>query len=205
MLTLPELMNLPSLPDGSRTIRKTIRPSLAGFLDASVGTGSVTLETGIGMSTLVILRKQPRQHTAVMPDPDQCAAVLELAEQHGMDTRGLRVVVARSQDYVPTADLPALDLILLGADRSFPVPIVEWYYAAEKLVIGGLMIVDDVQTAAGTMLADAMRADPRWQEVARDSTGHFAAYRKQAHSIDDRGWTHGPGAFTPASRRPPLA
>jgi Methyltransferase domain len=189
VLTLNELMTLPPLLDGSRAIRRIIRPPLAEFLDANVGTGSVTLETGAGLSTLVILRKQPRQHTAVMPDPDEAAAVLEIAEQHGMNTRGLRVVVARSQDYVPTADLPALDLVLLGGDHAFPVPFVEWYYTAERLVVGGLMIVDDIRSATRATLADFMRADRRWREVVRDNAGQFAVYQKRAHSPAPQEWT----------------
>jgi hypothetical protein len=79
MPTLRDLLEQPPPVHSDRPIAWTIRPALAHFLDDAVGPGSVTLETGAGLSTLVILRKQPRQHTAVQPVPDAFAAILAFA------------------------------------------------------------------------------------------------------------------------------
>ena len=67
MVTLRDLIEQPPLVHNDRTITWGIRPALAHFLDDAVGPDWVTLETGAGVSTLVILRKRPRQHTAVQP------------------------------------------------------------------------------------------------------------------------------------------
>ena len=77
VLTFEELMAQPPLIHNDRTITWGIRPALAEFLDARIGPGAVTLETGAGLSTLVILRKRPRQHTAIQPVADEFAAILE--------------------------------------------------------------------------------------------------------------------------------
>ena len=45
-------------------------------------------------------------------------------------------VVSRSQDYLPTAELLALDLVLIDGDWSFPVPFIDWYYTPDKLKVG---------------------------------------------------------------------
>jgi predicted O-methyltransferase YrrM len=188
VLTLHELITLPAPLPRSRTIART----LAELLDGSVGPGSVVLETGVGLSTLVILHRQPRQHLAVQPDPEAFAAILDLAAQQGIDTRKFLAVVARPQDYLPSADLPDLDLVLLEGDHAFPRPFVEWYYAAEKLRIGGLMIVDNPKLRTGTILADFMRADPKWEEVIRDKANHVAIYRKRVHPVHDDDWARQP-------------
>jgi predicted O-methyltransferase YrrM len=188
VLTLHELITLPAPLPRSRTIART----LAELLDGSVGPGSVVLETGVGLSTLVILHRQPRQHLAVQPDPEAFAAILDLAAQQGIDTRKFLAVVARPQDYLPSADLPDLDLVLLDGNHAFPRPFVEWYYAAEKLRIGGLMIVDNPRLRSGTILTDFMHADPKWEEVIRDHANHFAIYRKRVHPVHDDDWARQP-------------
>jgi SAM-dependent methyltransferase len=189
MLTLRDLIEQPPLIHSGRTITWRIRPALAQFLDDAVGTTSVTLETGVGMNTLVILRKQPRQHTAVQPVPDEFAVVLEYAERHRIDIRGFLPILARSQDWLPRTDLPDLDLVLVDGAHAFPIPFLDWYYGAEKLKVGGLMVVDDTHLLTGTILADFMGADPRWARVVRDGANHFAIYRKRRHPVHDDDWT----------------
>jgi SAM-dependent methyltransferase/glycosyltransferase involved in cell wall biosynthesis len=185
MPTLRDLLEQPPPVHSDRPIAWTIRPALAHFLDDAVGPGSVTLETGAGLSTLVILRKQPRQHTAVQPVPDAFAAILAFAERHRMDIHGFRPIVARSQDWLPRVDLPDLDLVLVNGGHAFPVPFLDWYYGAEKLKVGGLMVVDDTHLPTGSRLADFMGADLRWEPVVRDGTSHFAIYRKLVHRVHD--------------------
>ena len=192
MLTLQTLLEQPPLIHNDRRITWGIRPALAHFLDEAVGPGSVTLETGAGLSTLVILRKQPRQHMAVQPVPDEFAAIVEFAERHGIAIHSFTPIVARSQDWLPRADLPELDLVLVDGAHAFPVPFLDWYYAAEKIKVGGLMVVDDTHLVTGTILADFMGVEPRWELVVRDDESHFAIYRKRVHPVHDADWTRQP-------------
>jgi predicted O-methyltransferase YrrM len=192
MLTLRDLIEQPPLIHNNRSITWAIRPALARFLDETIGPGSVTLETGAGLSTLVILRKRPRQHTAVQPVPDEFAVILQFAERHQIDIHRFLPIVARSQDWLPRAELPDLDLVLVDGAHAFPVPFVDWYYGAEKLKVGGLMAVDDTHLLTGTILADFMDADPQWEPVLRDAVSHFAIYRKRVHPVHDDDWTRQP-------------
>jgi SAM-dependent methyltransferase len=188
MLTFRDLIEQPPLIQSARTITWGIRPALAQFLDNAVGPGSVTLETGAGLRTLVILRRHPRQHTAVQPMADEFAVILEYAERHRIDIRGFRPILARSPDWLPFADLPELDLVLIDGAHAFPVPFLDWYYGAQKLKVGGLMVVEDTHLLTGTMLADFMGADPTWEQVVRDAVSHFAIYRKRGHPGHGDDW-----------------
>ncbi|HVQ76767.1 MAG TPA: class I SAM-dependent methyltransferase [Candidatus Binatia bacterium] len=187
MLTLQALVEHPSLVHGDRAMTWSIQPALAAFLDEAVGPESVTLETGAGLSTLVILRKHPRQHTAIQPVVDEFAVILEFAERHGLDIRGFLPVLARSQDWLPRADLPELDLVLVHGTHAFPVSSLDWHYAADTLKIGGLMVVDGTHLVTGAMLVDVMSADTRWREVGRDGSSHFAIFRKSGYPVHDDG------------------
>jgi SAM-dependent methyltransferase len=186
MLTLRALLEPSSLSPGDRPVARGIRPALAQCLDEAVTPGSVTLEIGAGLSTLVILRKQPRQHTAVQPRADEFAAILTLAVHLRMGTHGFLPILARSQDWLPRSDLPDLDLVLVNGSHDFPMPMLDWF-GAEKLKAGGLMVVDDTHLLTGATLVDFMGGDPGWEEVVRDDASHFAIYRKRGGpvSLDD--------------------
>jgi len=62
----------------------------------------------------------------------------------------------------------------------------------ETVKIGGWMIVDDTDLVTGTVLADFMRADPKWQAVTRHRSGRFAIYKKLRHPIHDGRWWNQP-------------
>jgi hypothetical protein len=187
VLTLDELIRQQPLIHNDRTTTWGIHPALAEFLDRHVEPDMVSLETGAGLSTLVILRKRPRLHVAVQPVADEFAAILEFARQHEIDTQGFRGVLARSQEYLPAAELPALDLVLIDGDHAFPTPFVDWYYTADKLKVGGLLIVDDIHIATGAILAGFMGADPNWEDVALEP-GRFAIYRKRVERVHLGDW-----------------
>jgi SAM-dependent methyltransferase len=192
VLTLRDLIDQPPRMPATGAPARGIRPTLVHFLDGAVQPGWVTLETGAGLSTIAILRKQPRQHTAVHPAADAFATILEFAVHHRIDIRGFRPIVARSHDWLPREELPDLDLVLVNEAHAFPVPFIDWYYGAEKLKVGGLIVVDDLDLLSGTLLTDLMNADPRWELVVRDVANSFAAYRKRAHPVHDDDWRRQP-------------
>jgi hypothetical protein len=187
VLTFEDLIRHPPLIHNDRTKTWGIHTELAEFLDRHVGEDTAALETGAGLSTLVILRKRPRLHVAVQPVADEFAAIVEFAEAQGIDTRGFRGVVARSQDYLPTTELLPLDLVLIDGDHSFPAPFLDWYYTAKRLKVGGLLVVDDVQIATGTILAAFLSVDPRWEQVVVQPE-RFAVYRKRAAAVHPGDW-----------------
>jgi len=164
-----------------------ISPAMARFLDASLAPGAVTLETGTGLSTIVILRRGVARHISVTPYAAEFEAVRTYCASVGIPTGAWQPVTASSLDWLPSATLPPLDLVLIDGAHAFPAPFVDWCYTAEPLKVGGLMVVDDLQLVTARILADFLRADERWEEVQRDH--RFGVYRKRVHPIrDENDW-----------------
>src|SRR5204863_8734698 len=103
MLTFDELLRCRPLIHNERTRTWEIHRDLAEFLDERVGPETTALETGAGLSTLVILRTGPGLHISVQPNADEFDAIAEFATAHDTDMRGFRGVAARSQSYLPAA------------------------------------------------------------------------------------------------------
>jgi hypothetical protein len=72
--------------------------------------------------------------------------------------------------------LPPLDIVLIDGAHAFPFPFLDWYFTASALKAGGLLVIDDVQIATGTILADFStwtRGGQAWH--GPDALRHFAA------------------------------
>jgi methyltransferase family protein len=185
MISLADILAEPPVLHGAVTWGVSLR--LARFLDGSLPPGARTLEIGAGLSTVIILRRGVARHISVTPYAAEFDAIRAYCARVGIDAAALEAVCAGSEVYLPTAALPALDLVLIDGAHAFPAPFLDWYYTAEALKVGGLMIVDDLQLATGHFLADFLRADAKWDEVLRDD--RFGVYRKLVHPIrPDRDW-----------------
>jgi Methyltransferase domain len=191
VLSVDELLHQVPLIHNERTKTWGIDSELARFLDGAVGPETTALETGSGLSTLAILRKMPRLHIAVQPIADEFAVIVDFAQKHGIGTGRFRGVVARSQDFLPSADIPPLDLVLIDGDHSFPTPFVDWFYTADRLKVGGLMIVDDIHVGTGAILVAFMEADPKWEQVVVQPD-RFAIYRKRVAHVHLGDWVAQP-------------
>ena len=208
-LSLDDLLLSRPLVHAHRTITWGIDERLARFLDRVLRSQHVTLETGSGLSTLVFLRAGVRTHIAVAPDPDEFDVICSFAVANGISVKAFRPVAGVSQTELPRLETPPLDVVLIDGDHAFPAPFVDWHYTADRLVVGGLMIVDDIQLATGAILAEFMLADPKWTLVERVPE-RFAVFRKLTHPICNGDWmsqpfvldTHPVGAVR-INRRPP--
>ena len=186
MITLDEVVAHPPIVHGGKATYG-ISPALCRLIDERLAPQAVTLETGAGLSTLVILRHGAAQHISITPYPNELEAIRSYCARVGIPTDSWQPVTASSLDWLPAATLPPLDLVLIDGAHAFPTPFVDWCYTAESLKIGGLMVVDDLQLVTPRILADFMRADKRWAEVRRDH--RFAVYRKLVHPLrDERDW-----------------
>ena len=106
----------------------------------------------------------------------------------------VRFVQEPSERYLPRCEVEGLDLVLLDGKHAFPWPIVDWFFTADRLRKGGVMLIDDAQMHSVAVLADFMRVDPGWQLI-RDFSGKTLAFRKVRESIHDVAWHMQPFAF----------
>ena len=163
-----------------------IEAEVLSFIADNVHEGSRTLETGAGCSTLAFAIRGS-SHVVVTPSQSEIALITQYASQHEISLEKVRFVQESSDRYLPRCVLEGLDLILLDGKHAFPWPIVDWFFTADRLRQGGLMIIDDVQLQSVSILGDFMRIDSGWQLI-RDFSGKTLAFRKIRDSIHDVAW-----------------
>lgn len=173
-------------------------PACYRFL-AEHGTGGRTLETGCGISTL-LLGAVAADHTCVTPGQEEVDRLRAHAGAHDLDLTRVRFVVEGSFVALPgLAGDGELDLVLVDGGHGFPTPIVDWYYAAGRLREGGLCVLDDVHLPAVRVVTDFLDADPRWERAAGD--GKWIAYRRLTGGVLYDEFTAQPWYAGPPQRR----
>lgn len=163
------------------------------FLFETVGAGSKTLEIGLGISTMAFMLKRA-QHVCVTPIQGEIDEIIAYGTTLAVDTTSTTFVCESSDTYLPRCGLGNLDLVLLDGKHAFPFPMLDWYFTADRLARGGLMVIDDIQIKPVRIVKDFMDADPRWELVASFDHKTFA-YRKLTDVIHDVAWHMQPYSF----------
>lgn len=170
------------------------------FIVKAIDERSHTMETGAGKSTLVFALSGAR-HIAVTPAQSEIEAIREYATQHDISLDGVTFVAEPSERFLPRCDAGRLDLVLIDGKHAFPWPIIDWFFTADRLRQGGIMLLDDVQMPSVSMLADFLRVDPGWKSV-RDFSGKTVAFQKQGAAVRDVAWHMQPFNRVPNPPRP---
>jgi len=140
-----------------------VAEDVAKLLDQIVSPGCRTLETGAGVSTVIFALKGAH-HTCVVPDAKLVERIIAFCRDAEINTEKLRFEVAPSQDILPRLSLIDLDVVLIDGAHAFPIPFLDWFYAARTgLREGGTLIIDDVQLWTGRLLTDFLRSEPSWR------------------------------------------
>jgi predicted O-methyltransferase YrrM len=167
-----------------------IDSEVARFLYREVAEGARTLETGSGLSTIIFaLRKA--YHTAVTPSTREAAAILEYARANRISLERVDFVTEPSETYLPRSTLRDLDLVLIDGKHAVPWPFIDWFYAAEKLKVGGVCVIDDIHLESVRMLVNFLREEPRW-EFVWESPRRTTAFRKLNATIHNVAWHQQP-------------
>ena len=159
-----------------------------GWLEDNVSRGMATLETGSGSSTLVFAARRA-EHEAVTPDPAEEERIRGECERRGIDSSSVRFRIGPSHEVLPRLDPRPLDLVLLDGAHGFPYPVLDWWYVAPHVRVGGLVLLDDAYMPPVRVLVDALRKQPAW-EVAAAVGPRTVAVRKLAEGLPPFDW-HG--------------
>lgn len=163
-----------------------INSEVANFIADHVDASSKSLEIGSGLSTLVFAICQG-SHVCVTPNGIEADGIRAYASRKGINVEQVKFVISASDKYLPTADIENLDFVFIDGKHAFPWPIVDWFYTADRLKRGGVMLIDDIHMISGSILVDFMRVDPRWSLLA-DLNGRTMAFKKEAASVHDVSW-----------------
>ena len=131
------------------------------WIERNVQPGMATLETGSGASTIVFAAAGA-VHEAVTPDPNEETRVRKACAERDIDDSELTFHIGLSQDVLPTRAARGLDLVLLDGAHGFPYPILDWWFLARELRIGGRMLLDDADLPAVASIVDYARSSDAW-------------------------------------------
>ncbi len=163
-----------------------IETDVARFIYDSVDANSISLETGAGISTLVFALRDST-HTAVTPNQKEVAAIQEYATRREISLSKVTFVTEPSEVYLPRCSSEKWDLVFIDGKHAFPWPIIDWFYTAEKLRKGGLIVLDDVDLHSVRILSDFMREDPRWR-LLKSFGKRTVVFRKAEEAVHDVAW-----------------
>ncbi|MGI8632335.1 MAG: class I SAM-dependent methyltransferase [Solirubrobacterales bacterium] len=137
------------------------------LLVSAVGEGDRTLETGCGHSTIAFALCGAH-HTAISPTPAEQESLESFCRKREIPLDRLTMILGHSQEILPGLEPTTLDFVLIDGAHAFPVPFIDWYYAARRLKVGGLMMIDDTQIRTGRILTDFLESEVgRWRLLER--------------------------------------
>jgi precorrin-6B methylase 2 len=189
-MKIQELLTDPPKPHGpenTRTDRYRLEDAMFYFLDQHLSEGMKTLEVGAGSSTIIFAIKGT-QHTCIVPDEKQVRRIREYCDLHQLSSSKITFILEKSQYALPKITQHDYDCILIDGSHGFPSPFVDWYYSADLLKIGGIVIVDDLHIWTCSTLVDFLREEPEWRIVKE--TSRTAVLMKIQDGSQNKEWTH---------------
>lgn len=161
------------------------------FIEQEIaGKNCSTLETGMGVSTLVF-GLYSRKHIAICPNVVEQQLIEKYAYLHCLPISAVQFLIDKSEQILPTLKTPELDLVLIDGDHAFPVPIIDWFYTQKRIKIGGVVVVDDIQLRACHLMAEFLSSESEWELIFRDSD-RTRAFRKLNDYSPNRWWAQQP-------------
>jgi hypothetical protein len=186
-MPLPAILETPFLVhDGAPGGVWAVDAETLVYLYERIVPGRSTLETGVGMSTLVFALKAAR-HTCIVPSAREVERVRDHCARHGVSVESIDFVVEPSERALPRLGLKDLDLVLIDGRHGFPAPMLDWYYTAAMLSLGGTLVIDDTQLWQVRVLRDFLAGQPEW-ELEREFS-KTAVFAKAAEGCEDAEWT----------------
>ncbi len=156
------------------------------FIERIVRPGMATLETGAGASTIVFAASGT-DHETVTPSAAEADRIAAECERRGISTERLRFRIGSSADVLRAWEPRPLDFVLVDGAHAFPYPILDWWFLAPHLKIGGLMLLDDAYMPPVAAVVDHLRGSAAWT-LEEPASFRTAVARKLAEEVPDGEW-----------------
>ena len=146
------------------------------FIDGHVTQETSTLETGAGVTT-VLFAISGSKHTCIVPFVDEVDRIKAFCAEHGISLANVTFVIERSEFALPRLDPGQLDLVLIDGAHGFPSPLIDWYFTADRLRVGGYLVLDDTWLWSVNVLKQFLMQEPEWR-LYRDMWPRSAIFSK---------------------------
>ncbi len=151
---------------GSGEFTATGLPSpIFEFMDRVLTKESVSLETGMGISTAVFATKSGN-HTCVSPDQGEIERFKEYAMKNNFSIDHINFICKRSFEVWNDLKEHSWDMILIDGGHGFPTPYMDWYFFSQGLKINGYIIIDDTHLWTCKILKDFLLKEDAWKMVS---------------------------------------
>jgi hypothetical protein len=202
MMDLKRLLSTPPKlhgPDGSVTDAWRLDDAALLFMESQLETGMRTIETGAGVSTIAFALKRTR-HTCVVRDRRVVRRIHRYCASAGISLRTVRFLVDQSEYALPRLQTFGYDFALIDGRHGFPAPFLDWFYIADRLRRGGIVLVDDTWIWTCDVLVRFLDTNPGWKRCATLPTS--AAFMKERNDAQHAEWVEQPFVYwqSPASR-----
>lgn len=174
---------------GDRPVSLGLSAEALRIIDDAVAEGSMTLETGAGISTVLFALKRTT-HFCIVPDPALISRIGQYCTSRGISLDRVTYRVERSEEALPRLTEDGFDLALIDGRHAFPSAAIDWYYIAPRLKCGGLVVLDDTHLWSCACLRDFLRQEPEWR--LEKQTLRTAVFRKSAEVRHEREWNSQP-------------
>jgi Methyltransferase domain len=132
------------------------------FLASSISEAGATLETGAGVSTVLFALKRTN-HICVVPSDREVKRIKEFCQANNILTDKLVFEIDYSDQCLPRLTAQNLDLVLIDGGHAFPIPFLDWFYTADRLRVGGLLMIDDTHIWSGHALKMFLLQESEWK------------------------------------------
>jgi hypothetical protein len=157
-----------------------IQPSFLRLLAQLATPGSLTLETGTGVSSsaFAIIGTE---HTRISPFADEHLRIKKYCQDFQIPAERVRLIAASSYAYLPMLDLQGreLDFTLIDGSHAFPQPILDYFHINKHWKVSGLLAIDDLPISSVAMVHRFLITDPACELVEIESC-KTGLYRKFA-------------------------
>lgn len=139
--------------------------SALAWLEENVTADMATLEVGSGASTIVFAAAGC-DHEAITPDASEEGLIRGACDERGIDSSRVAFRIGPSHDVLPARQPRALDIVLIDGAHGFPYPVIDWWFLAPHVRVGGLVLLDDAYLPAVASIVDFVRDSPAWEVEA---------------------------------------
>jgi hypothetical protein len=178
--------------DGATTDGWRLDDAALLFLESRVKQGMRTIETGAGVSTIAFALKRAR-HTCIVPDRRVVRRIRRYCASVGLSLSTVRFVVGRSEYALPRLRRFGYDFALIDGRHGFPAPFMDWFYIADRMRRGGVVLVDDTWIWTCDVLVRFLDTNPGWRRCAALPTS--AAFRKERNDAQHADWVDQPFVY----------
>jgi hypothetical protein len=102
-------------------------------------------------------------------------------------------VLERSEYALPRLHTSGYEFALIDGRHGFPAPFIDWFYIADRLRQGGVVLLDDTWIWTCHVLASFLDATPGWRRCAELPTS--AAFLKECEGAQHSDWVHQPFVY----------